>query len=162
MKLNKSVLSLFVVTSIMSSMLNAAGNVDQKPATAKMKVKQKIELANQTDLQFPDAYQGDDAEAVLPSSQGAAQFKVTGQKGANFAVSFPNASIDMVTGDGSTPEKKIQVSKFASDLNNGVGTVDSLTGELIFHVGAERAKLLSSQEVAADYQGSFLVRVTYE
>lgn len=137
------------------------GDFAEASALAKIQVKARIQIQKDADLLFPNAYQGDPEKTVAPSDSGAAQFSVRGEKGYNFSITFPDSSILMKTGTGDVPDKQIQVDKFNSDQPGNVGTIDRSSGVANIRVGARRAAISTSQEVADDYSGVFKVRVTY-
>ncbi len=137
------------------------GNTAETSALAKIQVKARIQIQKQSDLLFPNAYQGDPEQSVAPSDAGAAEFLVTGEKGKSFSISYPDSSILMTTGTGDTADKQIQVNGFISDQAGELGILDPSTGALAVKVGATRAALSNTQVVADDYSGQFRVRVTY-
>lgn len=139
-----------------------AGNMDETTASIFIKVKERIRVSKKKDMAFADAYQGDPGDIVTANNDGAALFLVTGEKGYTYLVTFPQSSIFLKTGTGDTPDKRIEVKNFTTDLPANLGKLDPTTGEQYFKVGASRAGLLDSQTVASDYQGTFTVRVTYQ
>ncbi len=129
-------------------------------ATHSISVYSGISLTKTADLIFADAYRNDAAAAIVPGASSAA-YTVTGQANAVYTVSLPaNGTVVMSTGGGGTANKEIHVDTFTSNPS-GTGTLSG-AGTDTLYVGATRAAILGTQVTASDYQGSFMVTVTYQ
>lgn len=145
------------------TMIHFAGNLafggtsDSTSAKAKVNVKKSIKITKVSDMEFPQAYTGDAAASLDPSSGEGAEFTVSGQKNQSYSISIPS-SATMVTGDGVGDDKQIAVSSFASNPNASGDLGNS--GSQSLRVGATRAAIRDTQE-PGDYEVSFNVTVAY-
>jgi hypothetical protein len=154
---------ILTASGLMAQGALAQSASDSASALATITIKRKIQIEKQTDLNFGEAYQGDEADTVaFDDAEGRnAEFIVTGREGATFTVDLPdNGTVQMIAGAGNSAQTQINVNDFDSNLG-GDGSTGSIVGETTLTVGATRDAILEDQE-EGNYEATFNVTVAYQ
>jgi hypothetical protein len=163
MKQIKTLGWILAATGLMAQGALAQSASDSASALATITIKRKIKIEKQADLNFGEAYQGDDmATVAFDDAEGRnAEFIVTGREDATFSVDLPdNGTVQMVTGPGSTAQTQVNVNEFTSNVG-GDGATGTISGETTLTVGATRDSILADQEEGS-YEATFTVTVAYQ
>ncbi len=139
-----------------------ADNKASAIANALQTVINAITINKKTDLNFGEAAQGTPGLAIPADAAGGASrasFEVKGEPNKDYSISLPgNGVVTMLTAEGDTPNKKINVFDFTSNPapkgNLGAAGIETL------FVGASRDPILGNQVTGA-YVAPFTVTVQY-
>ena len=156
--MKRTLLSLSVI--LLPSLTFAASDTAQ----ALQVVETAIAIAQQSDLQFGTANQGDLGKTIAAgTSENAenASFTVSGEPNKQFTIQLPAAGdVNMITSGGGDPTKIIAVNNFTSYPAAGANGVLSSLGQQELYVGATRDAILPNQQ-AGSYSDTFTVTVLY-
>lgn len=152
-----------------SSAFAAKGTAKDSVFNVKVKLLAPLEVTQTGEMDFGSFVAGEDTGAKLVAHTNGPKFHIKGAATYSVTVSVLQAAIEMTTGDGVGPTKRITANGFELwqtggaqiGSNNAGGSISlGATGEIDVEVGGTAN--LESNDIAGDYLATNTMRVIYD